>query len=592
MAALAPLVYGRTHNVDFRYLALPDDFEPEVRKAFDPYIVAMLRRPELLAAGPRLALFTFQGRRVAMIVARLDALLPFAAGLQHDIASDSAGRPLYLLAAYVAGSITPFALPDADDAAACYRFFAPLLAFVDRRWEERSFEVDRNPLEEYGAVTPGERAAGPQASDAGRLELNARRNLRSLWGETLRPRLWAQAARADEPSLALGLPSQPDALASPFLNATTPELPDAERPVTLPAELHRPAPPPRPEPPARQPEKRPERARADTGQTEKLKRLVYERAILGVLSEDERADLLRKARDYRIAEPEASALIAETLKEIWADPGLAARQKFAAMLDIEFTFGPLDDLAHRRLSDDMRHLGLDQATVDRLFELQKQHMTYWIDRGRRSNTRQLFNGIWADLPGVLSYRSASERVLALLNLAKRYHLLPDSITKIVRRYCVVSAYAQSPLPDEPVLNPQFWDDLCRIARLSSPQSDEHIRSTVVTYGVAIEVLEAIDEYFRHEYGLEARHSAREARPSHLEGAWQELNKLGKGIETNVKARLSGVKDQFSGPSHEPSPPPPPPAAQPLSGLGLKVKQEPDDAGESQQEPPKKDERFF
>ncbi|NJN08167.1 MAG: hypothetical protein HC815_09270 [Richelia sp. RM1_1_1] len=51
------LVYGRTYEVDFRLIAMPEDFNDEDKKWALKYILGTTRSPEKLPEQPRWSLF-------------------------------------------------------------------------------------------------------------------------------------------------------------------------------------------------------------------------------------------------------------------------------------------------------------------------------------------------------------------------------------------------------------------------------------------------------------------------------------------------------------------------------------------------------
>ena len=102
MTLWSALVYGRTFEVDFRYLAIPDDFTRDDRKWAEPFIMAAIRAPEYLTQGPRWILCKDRRHCLVGVACMARDLVEPGTTDAVEITSDSQRRPLYMFAGYVA----------------------------------------------------------------------------------------------------------------------------------------------------------------------------------------------------------------------------------------------------------------------------------------------------------------------------------------------------------------------------------------------------------------------------------------------------------------------------------------------------------
>jgi hypothetical protein len=217
------VVYGRTLDVDFRFLALPAGGAWS-----EPYILASMSLAEQLPERPRWLLTQTAEQRLVGVTCMARDLV----GRDDQQIRDAHSRPLYLFVGYLtttraadggfaAGPAYPTQanLPPQQALAA----FAPLYQYVRDHWDEQIPQPPNQVAASAPTFAEADRAKTPKGGAADEWALNTERETRALWPDGARERqaLWAAAqGQAGVVSLCLGLARQRDALDSPFLNAT------------------------------------------------------------------------------------------------------------------------------------------------------------------------------------------------------------------------------------------------------------------------------------------------------------------------------------------------------------------------------------
>ena len=94
----APLVYGRTYEVDYKLPAIPEDFSPEDRNWALQYITVTLREPDKLKNNPRWSLFKNERYLVIGVSCMFREIYrsPDKSGQPFPWATDKHKRPLYI----------------------------------------------------------------------------------------------------------------------------------------------------------------------------------------------------------------------------------------------------------------------------------------------------------------------------------------------------------------------------------------------------------------------------------------------------------------------------------------------------------------
>lgn len=130
----APLIYGRTYEIDFRFLVIPDDFDENDMQLIWEFIKVTTRSAEQLSGKPRWMFLRMKHRCVIGVTSLVRDLL----GNQEqdgaeDFTRDRHGRPLYTFVGLVSESPQPTVIPGMDlrPFAHAYRQWIP------RKWHER-----------------------------------------------------------------------------------------------------------------------------------------------------------------------------------------------------------------------------------------------------------------------------------------------------------------------------------------------------------------------------------------------------------------------------------------------------------------------
>jgi hypothetical protein len=249
-AAWSALVYARTLEVDFRFIATPTAFAAEL-----PYIeecvLTSTRVPEKLADQPRWSLFRTARTCVFGVTCTANDLVVASARPEWlDITRDKHGRGLYVFAGYVGAAgapVPPYTMLN-------LKLFAPLYRYVVERWTVRPYDAaSRTPIEvgyewelttDY-PVSPAAAAGARFARIPGDLTDPGAVYLIPNIDNAGKAAAWNSAAsRSTGIALCLGLSRARDALNSPLHIAAAPA--DQEGIV-------QPPPPPQPAPSTRGP---------------------------------------------------------------------------------------------------------------------------------------------------------------------------------------------------------------------------------------------------------------------------------------------------------------------------------------------------
>jgi hypothetical protein len=213
MSNWAPIVFGRTHEVDFRFIATPVDFTAKEQTWAEQYIRVTTRSPEKLREEP-LRWSAFKNESICVI-----GVTCMASTLSENMTQDSKLRQLYIFVGYV--SRTPLAeFPPMD-----IELFKPNYEYVRQKWNEEPYNKSRHePIRtQYNEHLPKIVKVANIDDEYFCLNQTDSEILR-VWpdNESDRQHLWQVASQAQSVSLCLGLASKKDALlnASPFLNIT------------------------------------------------------------------------------------------------------------------------------------------------------------------------------------------------------------------------------------------------------------------------------------------------------------------------------------------------------------------------------------
>ena len=209
----APLVYGRTYEVDFRFLAKPDDFDKERENWSRGYILASLSFSTYneLRGHPRWVMFQDEQRCIVGTTCMVEEI----PGVPTEQSKDIESRPLFIFIGFV--SQTPFPqIPSRE-----LRWFSEIYeqCVKPRFWEKPySRDKDKSPAFPYET-----RKWQPLSEPEKRLsdKLNIDEKKIGFWSEEDSEKVWYSAAHSTEAvSVCLGLSRKSDALTGPLLNAT------------------------------------------------------------------------------------------------------------------------------------------------------------------------------------------------------------------------------------------------------------------------------------------------------------------------------------------------------------------------------------
>ena len=208
----APLVYARTSMSDFRFMAVPDDFDEEKTRWALKYIRASF--PSLAYDGlrgrPRWIVFRDARYCVVGTTCMVDEILD----VPTDQFRDKEGRPLYVFLGFVSQSPFPQMLSRK------LRSFGELYnQYVKQQFWNKPYSWDRDKLP-IGTYEKREWASSSEPKSLLEDKLNTDKGKVGFWPEEDSERLWYSAAWSTEAvSVCLGLSRKSDALTGPLLNA-------------------------------------------------------------------------------------------------------------------------------------------------------------------------------------------------------------------------------------------------------------------------------------------------------------------------------------------------------------------------------------
>lgn len=207
MAQWAPIIFGRTFEVDFRLLVKPTGFTNDkwaIRHIQDTFEAFAASEQDI----PRWSMFRNERYCTIGVTCKVSLLGDIAIGMDKD----RVGRPLHVFLGYV--SMAPFPiLPPRD-----MTIFRELYRFVQTRWMDKSWNGDTITESDYTVALP---ECEPQL--APQIELNTNSMHVAVYSRQYNDELWAAAALpGDYPlSLCLDLARQRNAKEGLFFNASS-----------------------------------------------------------------------------------------------------------------------------------------------------------------------------------------------------------------------------------------------------------------------------------------------------------------------------------------------------------------------------------
>jgi hypothetical protein len=228
----AAIVYGRSYHLDFRLIAIPQDFtQREINWAM-PYILATTRKANKLTTYPRWSLFKNESHCIVGVTCMVrDLICQLEEDLIDLLAKDNRHRPLYVFVGYVAqlkSASYPLQLPPYTEH--YLHGFQSLYDYVKQVWWIENYQKDsKKPmLTDYQAIEFDSFPATTNLLDRLNHQSKAPDKI-FLWQHLpeQNQQLWLNCANCLQPtSIYLGAVNHQTAAKSPFLNATVEKLAD------------------------------------------------------------------------------------------------------------------------------------------------------------------------------------------------------------------------------------------------------------------------------------------------------------------------------------------------------------------------------
>ena len=145
----AALVYGRSYHLDFRFIAIPEDFSHQEIDWVSPYILATTRKARKLPSHPRWSLFKNDSHCVVGVTCMVRDLIGQLEDEEFELLTkDNRGRPLYVFLGYVTKlEKTKYLLDLPPYSGNNLERFKPLYSYVEQVWSVKDYNKDsKKPL--------------------------------------------------------------------------------------------------------------------------------------------------------------------------------------------------------------------------------------------------------------------------------------------------------------------------------------------------------------------------------------------------------------------------------------------------------------
>lgn len=225
----AGIVYGRSYHLDFRLIAIPEDFATDETNWALEYIIPTTRAASKLSLHPRWSLFKNKDRCIVGVTCMVRDLIDDRQYIGQDLTKDTQGRPLYVFVGY-ATKINPkrytINFPACDDTN--LKIFQPLYQYVQEQWLVKDSGVNRKKT----SLTNYQKLSFTKIKLQTDVDLDLAQQLNCqgkyphkifLWQNLAKwkSKLWATAVICKKPtSLCLSSVGKHHLLTSPFLNGT------------------------------------------------------------------------------------------------------------------------------------------------------------------------------------------------------------------------------------------------------------------------------------------------------------------------------------------------------------------------------------
>lgn len=232
----APIIYGRTYSVDFRFLVTPRNFEEPQKDFFWNYIKVTTRSAENLSGKPRWIFLRTEKRCLVGVTCMVRDLIGSHTGQDsEDLTRDRVERPLYAFVGYVSEDPTPFGIPAMD----LELFAAPYLKFVSQKWQEVYADLGSNQAAPQDLKSEYEREFSLDELATPDSERNpilidqlipASEDSIIFWNIADARNIWFAASEDDQPlSICLGNLTKRDVIDSKFMDAVLDEVTSYEQ---------------------------------------------------------------------------------------------------------------------------------------------------------------------------------------------------------------------------------------------------------------------------------------------------------------------------------------------------------------------------
>ncbi|AFZ04565.1 hypothetical protein [Calothrix sp. PCC 6303] len=226
----APIVYGRTYAVDFRFLVIPDNFDDNLKDLLWQYIKVTTREAENLSGNPRWIFIRGKKRCVVGVTCMVRDLIGFQAdNTPEDLTRDKLGRPLYTFVGYVSQDPMITAVPAMN----LELFAEPYKEFVPKKWQEIYADLGSNQAATQELKSQYEREFNLEEVATEDLEakkisienlLTSGQNSIIFWNISNTRNIWFTASTNREPlSICFGNFNKRDLINSVYMNAAIDE---------------------------------------------------------------------------------------------------------------------------------------------------------------------------------------------------------------------------------------------------------------------------------------------------------------------------------------------------------------------------------
>ena len=233
----ASIVYGRTYEVDFRFVELPCDFKQNSSSGFEikeqywleSHIRSSTLAAEKLRRKPRWSIFKSEKYSVIGVTCMADEVA-------NENTKDRESRPLYVFLGYV------FRALDLPMVPMDLSFFKHLYRSISDQWKVKAYEPSgKEPIwSSYQEISFDLRSNESNVQPSLVLNLNPKKIFAWLDLEEHRRDLWAAGLCCQYPvSICLGLPNKNTALKGDFLNGSILDLPSVTELTREPIEYTR-----------------------------------------------------------------------------------------------------------------------------------------------------------------------------------------------------------------------------------------------------------------------------------------------------------------------------------------------------------------